>query len=253
MRVVVCGENPLVRRRLSQVAEEQGASVIAETEMAFEAAAVAERFAANALILDLNVPLALGKHPIDDLERPGRAYHVVISCDHPADVDPSRPRLTVVSRHDPHGLANALTRLGDDRGSERRQGPERPRHSVPEVRNLCSTYVFFDALNQAEPGDVLVMLTLKDRDGLDRLAAVCSSQLRDTDFVIRQSSEVVVFMPGADEAGCALALKRIRDQWPKPDGLVVRHVRLGDVPASAVYTSELRALRNDHRPVEVFS
>lgn len=253
MRVVVCGESPLIRRRLTQVAEEQGCSVIAETDMAFEAAEVAERFAAEVLILDLNVQLALGKHPLDDLERPGRAYHVVIACDRPADLDPARPRLTVVSRHDPDGLINALARMGDDRGTERRREPDRPRHSVPEARNLCSTRLFFEALSRAEPGDVMLMVTVRDREGLERLTSLCSSLLRDTDFVLRQSSEVVAFLPGGDDAGRDPALERIVARWPDPDDLMVRRVLVGDIPPSVLYTSELRALRDDHRQVEVFS
>jgi CheY-like chemotaxis protein len=253
LRVVVCGENPLIRRRLTQVAEEQGCSVLAETAMAFEASEVAERFGADVLILDLSVPLALGKHPIDDLERPGRTYHVLIACDRPAEIDPARPRLTVVSRHHLEGMANALARLGDARGTERRRGPDRPRHSVPGARNLCSTHVFFEALNTAVPGDVLLMLTVRDGDALDRLASLCSSLLRETDFVLRQSSEVVALLPGGDDGGRDPALERIVARWPDAGALVVRRIVVSDVPPSALYTSELRALRDDHRQVEVFS
>lgn len=218
--------------------------------MAFEAANVAERFSADVMVLDLDVKLALGQHPLDDLERPDRSYHVIITVDLPETIDPDRPLLTVVSRHDRAALVRALARLTDERGPERRRGPQVPRDLPKETGKLNSPDVFFSALSLARPGDAVMMVTVADRTALDRLAQVCSEQVRVTDYVLRQSTEVVMFMPDGDSESGRAALARIEGQWPNAADLKVRFSVLGDLPAAELFSAELRALRSDDRPAE---
>lgn len=253
MQVVVCGSSALARSFISEAIEGSGGHVLAELDTAFEAASVAERFAAEVLVLDLDVQLALGQHPLDDLDRPGRTYHLIISADRPAEIDPDRPNLTVVSRHDRSALMKALTRLSDVRGQERRRRPEVKRHSPTVMGNLSSSEVFFNAMNESEAGDVLMMLAIPDSGALERLLQVCSQEVRSNDHVMRQSTEVVIFMPGGDNLGHGAALARIRDRWPKPDELIVRRAVLGEIPASVVFSSELRSIRAEQQPLDSVS
>lgn len=249
MKVVVCGPSALSRSRISGAVEEAGGSVIVETDMAFEAANVAERFSADVMVLDLDAHLALGQHPLDDLERPDRTYHVIISVDLPGTIDSDRPQLTVVSR-ERAALINALARLTDERGPERRRVPQATRQLPKGTENLSSHDVFFTALSDAQPGDVLIMVTMADRTELDHLARVCSEQVRATDYVLRQSSEVVVFLPGGDGERGRAALDRVGGQWPDATDLIIRFSVVDDVPAAELFSSELRALRAGHRPEE---
>ena len=243
MNVIVCGDTPAIRRRMSEAVEAGGDSVLAEIDQAFQASEAAERFSADVLLLDLAAGVALGRHPLDDLERPGRAYHLVIICHRPEEIDPDRPKLTVLARHDERGLRAALDRLRDPRGEERRRLPQPERHSPASLRNLSSPDLFFSALNSGSPGDALLLLTVADPAGLDQLTNHVSAAVRAQDYVLRQSSEVVAFLPGGDGVGHELALVRIRETLPNPDELVARCVVLAEDTAPDVFTSELRALR----------
>lgn len=245
MNVIVCGEGPVIRRRMSEVVEACGGSVLAETDQAFQASEAAERFSADVLLLDLAAGVALGRHPLDDLERPGRAYHLVIVCHRPQEIDPDHPLLTVVARHDERALRMALERLHDPRGEERRRVPQPERHSPATLRNLSSPDVFFAALNAAQPGDTLLLLTLPDPGQLEALKQQVSDVLRAQDHVLRQSTEVIAFLPGSDGVGHDLALARIREAVPNVDDLVVRHAVLGKQVPADVFTAEVRALRVD--------
>lgn len=245
VKVIVCGDEPVTRRRMSEAVEASGGSVLAEIDQAFQASEAAERFSADVLLLDLAAGVALGRHPLDDLERPGRTYHLVIICHRPEEIDPDRPKLTVIARHDSRALQQALERLRDPRGEERRRTPPPERHSPAQVRNLSSPDVFFAALNAGVPGDAILLLTLPDHGQLDQLKQFVSDALRAHDHVLRQSSEVIAFLSGSDGVGHDLALSRIRAALANPDELVVRYAVLGDQPPADVFTAEIRALRAD--------
>lgn len=245
MNVIVCGDDPTTRRRMSVAVEACGGSVLAEVDQAFQASEAAERFSADVLLLDLAAGVALGRHPLDDLERPGRAYHLVIVCHRPEEIDPDRPKLTVIARHDTRALRLALERLRDPRGAERRKVPPPERHSPAVVRNLSSPDVFFAALNGGQPGDAILLLTLPDHGQLEQLKQHVSDALRAHDHVLRQSSEVIAFLPGSDGVGHEQALTRIRGALANPDELVVRHAVLGDGAPADIFTAEIRSLRAD--------
>ncbi|HEY2429392.1 MAG TPA: response regulator [Acidimicrobiales bacterium] len=228
MRVVVCIDEPSNRHHVASVIEGHGDEVVAATDTAFEAIQVAEQFGVDAMVVDLRVRVSLGQHPLDDVDRPDRRYHVIISTDLPKEISTDRPRLTVVERHDDPSLVSALERLADVRGPERRQSAGR----VPLPRDTRAVYdgatAFYQALAAAEAGDVLLAMTVGDESLLEELGAVCRRAIRREDFLLRQSRDVVAFLPAGDRTGHGAALERIRRAWTNPQPIIaVRRVLSG--------------------------
>lgn len=249
MEIVVCVDEPRLRQRISGLVEAHGDRVLVETDTAFEAMEVAERFRADAIVVDLSASLRLGRHPLDDLDRPDRRYHLVVSSDRVAEIGSDRPNVSVVGRYDEHALLLALDRLGDPRGVERRRHSDR---QIPS-RDVASTYdsamAFFEVLNAAVDGDVLIALTVADNGLLDSLGTVCRQVVRRSDFVLRQSGEILMFMPDGDREEPGAALVRINRAWDRPQPIVAlrRVIRSGESP-SDIFMETVRALHD--RPAE---
>lgn len=242
LNVVVCSSDPLVRRRVTETVEAQGDSVLAETDFAFQAAEVAERYDADCVIIDLHVGVAEGLHPLDDIDRPGRAYFLVILSDRPEDMDTHRPRLAAVGRHDVDGLASAISRLDDDRGPERRRAEAVARARLGP-KALASATEFFEALGNAQPGDDLLLAMARDEAQLERLAMVCLDSVRADDYVCARSREIAVLMPLGDVDGAKVVQQRIRDAWGADAELLVRASVIGEESAMDLFTAEVAALR----------
>jgi CheY-like chemotaxis protein len=241
MRVVVCVEDPVHRRVASSVVEGGGSKVTVETDRPFDAAEVAMRFRADVVIVDLYTYVAEGKAALRELDLPDRPYHLVVLTDDPAQFR-DRAGMSACGRYDPDGLASVLGRLSDPRGLERRRPPDR----VVRSRDLAVTFdpagLFFEVLNDAVEGDVLVVAAVRDESLLDVLGKICRAVTRGQDFVVRQSREVAVFVP-AGGANCG-TLERIRAAWPRPEPLIAvsRVLGPGESPAE-VFLVASRAVR----------
>lgn len=249
MKIVVCVHEPLLRQRISALVESHGDRILAETDTASEAAEVAERFGAEAIVVDLSAQLWLGRHPLDELDRPNRPYHLVVSTDQAAEIASGRPNVSVVSRYDEQALLLALDRLADPRGVERRRNSDRALPPRDAAATYDSATTFFEALNSAAEGDVLIALTLADDGWLDTLGTDCRRVVRRSDFVLRQSREILVFMPDGDREEPGTALARIKRAWDRPYPIMAlrRVIRSGDSP-SEVFVDTVRRLHDGGGP-----
>jgi hypothetical protein len=218
-----------------------GGEVVAETEVAFEAMDVAQRFGCDVLVLDTLVSLSLGRHPLADLDRSDRSYHVVLLTDLVGEFDVDHPNSTLIERHDRLALAKVFDRFTDDRGTERRRVPG-SLVSAPNT-NLRTAETFHTSLNQAEPGDVLLIVGTGDPSDVAALAHACSREVRVTDHVLILSAEVAIFMPGGDNVGEGAAWARIRERWRGERPLRAARAVLESEPPSTVYVDTLRELR----------
>jgi hypothetical protein len=189
------------------------------------------------------VRLELGRDPLSDLDRPDRTYHLIVLADFPAEIAP-RPGVSVMGRADDQALTNVIERLTDTRGSERRKSP--PRERPPRDPSLLydAMTAFYDALNEAVPGDVLMALTMDDPDRLDAVAVACRPVIRVYDYVLRQSRQLMLLLVGVDPAHPDAAVERVRTSWAGPEELTVvwRQLNENDVPAD-VFSELLGALR----------
>ena len=243
LRVVVCVENEAERRATTSLIESAGHSVIAETDVAFQAGDVAEQFEADALVIDLRVRVELGRDPLSDLDRPDRAYHLIVMADFPREIEP-RPAVSVIGRADDHGLMNALERLTDARGSERRRAPARERPARDPSSLYDGSAAFYEALNAGTAGDLLVAVTLDNPDRMDAVATACRKVMRFEDYILRQSTQLVLLLIGVEPAHAESVVGRLESSWDGPDHLRVAWRQLGetDVPAD-LFTEVIGALR----------
>ena len=243
LRVVVCVENAAERRATTSLIEGLGHSVIAETDIAFQAGEVAEQFQADALVIDLRVRLELGRDPLTDLDRPDRAYHLVVMADFPAEIAP-RAAVSVVGRSDDHALRNVLERLTDMRGPERRRRAARERPARDPSSLYDGSAAFYDALNAGEAGDLLVAVTLDNPDRLDAVATACRTVIRMEDYILRQSTQLLLLLVGVEPEHAESVVGRIQSRWEGPERLTLVWRQLGqtDVPAD-VFSELIGALR----------
>lgn len=243
LQFVVCASSAAYRRQMSSAVERAGGRVLIETDVAFEASAVAERFSADVVLIDVDVTLALGSHLLDEMDRSDRSFHIVLLCEEAAETDLTRARFTAVERFDSVALDRALARLGDRDSSDRRRNSTVASASAQILGNRAEPGRFFTAVNDAAPGDAMVIVTCPDQTELDRLEAVCSVALRDTDLVLRQSAEVIMFLPGGEEVGPKAAIDRVKDRWSRPDELRHLTVVIGSLPPSESFSDALRSFR----------
>ncbi|MEO7429018.1 MAG: hypothetical protein ABIY48_06505 [Acidimicrobiales bacterium] len=142
---------------------------------------------------------------------------------------PTRP--TVVFKPDLADLEGVVRRLGLDNQArvvahDRRTRPARSAGG-PIPTSINDAQAFYEALNGAAPGDVLVSVEVPETAAA-RLATEVAERVRAvmrvTDRLLASTSAVRIFLPGGDDAGDASFRARLHEAAALPDEGVIRSV-----------------------------
>jgi CheY-like chemotaxis protein len=181
--VVVCDDDPILRQSVSDLCEEAGLTVVAETDLGFDALELVRRFAVDILLLDLALPDGSGERALEALQAVDNSPVVVVFTAYAEDPDrlirlgareviekPDFARLqTVLSQLAASSAATASTGTDGSDGSERRR-TSREVIAAPDIwrspSGISSSRDLPQSLKLTVPGDALLLIVTH---GLDRL------------------------------------------------------------------------------------
>lgn len=251
MRFVVCDDDALYLRMIELMLADLGHEVVGVATATHDAVALIETSRPDVVIVDpsmgfntdFDVIAATGAVGARAIVFSQNAYESMIGQD---EVTP-----TVVPKPDLTELQRVVRELGIARGealsiaTERRQRPTRAAHGrVPT--SLGDAEAFYEALNEAAAGDVLMSLELSDQDPALRdtsaIATLVRRIIRDSDRLLASPWSLRIFLPGADDIGVASLVSRLEEAYAIPDGAVVRSIVVGADESAAEAFDRLKAM-----------
>jgi CheY-like chemotaxis protein len=181
--VVVCDDDAVLRQSVSDLCEEAGLTVVAETDHGHDALELVRRFAVDILLLDLALPDGSGERALEALHAVDNSPVVIVFTAYAEDPDrlirlgareviekPDFARLqTVLSQLAASSAATASTGTDGSDGSERRR-TSREVIAAPDIwrspSGISSSRDLPQSLKLTVPGDALLLIVTH---GLDRL------------------------------------------------------------------------------------
>jgi len=225
-RVLVCDDDAIVRGVVRDLVADAGGEVIGEAETAAEAILLADRFAPDVVVLDLNLRRGTGREVLEHLGRHGP--QVVVFTAYDAAAPSPGDHVDVVHKPDFEALAACLASV-PERPVERR----RPVREVPwgHRPGIDEPTTFYRDLGTALPGDVLVRV---DLGGTDADAAVDALRraVRAQDRVLRRAGDALLLLVGGGAAAVPALCARLRTALPDVDDRL-RATDVGDDPTGA--------------------
>lgn len=157
------------------------------------------------------------------------------------------PRPEVVQKPDFDLLEACINRviaarLALEEGHDRRVRPQRAAQG-PVASSVGDAQAFYEALNNAEEGDVLVALDLPEAAGPEQAKAVgehLTLLIRATDRLLASGSGVRLFLAGAGAEGRDALLGRLAAEDPPPAGTRTTSVVVADGEAGSDAFSRLK-------------
>lgn len=218
LHLVVCDDDPAVRTAIRLVAEDLGHAVIGETDHADDAVALASRFGADALILDLSLAVGSGYVAIAEVAAQAPACRVVVFSAYCQQVELVPPVVATVDKPDVERLADvlaALPELPHPDGAERRLWTG----TLPVRRRLAGAGGdpapdFYAALADARSGDAVVVVRPEVGNDIADLAATVRRSLRAQDWMLTESTRIVLLLVG----GNPLAAEAVKRRLPALGG-----------------------------------
>jgi hypothetical protein len=215
MRIVLCDEDAFMREVVEALVAGAGHEVVGIADTTVAAVGLIEATEPDAVIVDLSV----GYNTDFDMIAAANgvaARAIVFSYQADADVlDRYSPRPTFVPKPDLIALELELTRtvpaVGAPGAVERRVRPSRVA-TGPAPTGVTDAQAFFEAINDAQPGDAMVSFEVDT--GAERIVTA----LRGSDRLLASPAAVRVFMPGGGEAGAASLLARLAEADALPAG-----------------------------------
>lgn len=231
LRAVVCDDDAVIRSVVSELIEERGGEVIAETDSGPDVVALVERFAPDLVVVDLGLDVGSGHDVLRHFERrPDRPAIVVFTA---FDGSVASPAATsVVRKPGFQQLERALDAVIQLQVQQvdRRQ-PTRPLAAPGERDDLGVDQIgaFYEVLVDAQPDDVLLALAT---DGLDPRATTLAvrAALRTGDRLIVRRDRLVALLVGAGGAGAGAVAARLAADIPDA-ARRIRSAPAGDAPS----------------------
>lgn len=234
MKVVVCDDDAAVRAVVTRLAEAAGHTVIAETDSGDDAVELVSRFGADAMVLDLSLPLGSGTSVVWELRERGVPCQIVVFSAY-AEGHPDVPAAAVraiVDKPDFDALERVLNelavgRVAADEAAEERRKPSRDRPAVPShgartASGLEEPATFASVVEILEPGDVVLRVHVEPPSPLvtpwdelaqvDRLLAVARDLrmvLRVQDRLSTEDGDVVVLLLSGGRIGVESVWRRL--------------------------------------------
>lgn len=277
--VVVCDDDAVLRRNLSDLCEETGLKVVAETDNSTDAVELVRRFGVDIVVLDLALPDGSGERALETFREVQPGPIVIVFTAYAEDPDhlirlgareviekPDFARLEAVLSH----LAVAPASTGPDAsdGRDRRRTSRAVEPPSPFWRSpsgVSSSHDLVQSLQSALAGDALLLIVPQGLAGLEgvgpTLIADCrlvsARLLRDTlrvQDVVHEVPEVdgfVALLRGGDASAAEAAWSRLvalHDGARAPGHLTGAHTRVDDAgghAAMARATAAIHAARSE--------
>jgi len=168
MRTVVCEDDVVVRRLVTQLATDAGHEVIAETDNPLDAVDLVDRFGAELVVLDLNLPVRSGTDMLTVLRERGLDPSVIVFTAYAADEAELRRAgaVAVVEKPDFGALEDILADVASatppTQEADRRRGlTEREPFASPTSMSRSGVegpHSFAAAVDALWPSDTLLVL-----------------------------------------------------------------------------------------------
>jgi CheY-like chemotaxis protein len=212
MRIVVCDRDALIRDMVEAVVVRAGHEVVGVAGTTAAAVGLLETAQPDAVVFDLSLGYNTDFDIIESAIRVG-ALAIVFSPNGDAamlghhSVDP-----IFVPKPDLDALEAALVRLevDDERHQvhekERRQRPQRT-SAGPPAMGIGDAQAFFEAVNEARPGDGMV--SIESRGDAEAVGSDAAHLLRGSDRLLLFPTSVRFYLPGGGEEGVGSLLERI--------------------------------------------
>ena len=239
MRMLICDDDSVLRRVVGGVARAAGHEVVAESDNARDALDLAERFAPDAIILDLALAFGTGAQVMEGLKERGLAIHVLVfsafASDRAALLEAGAT--VVIEKPDFDGLEQVLRAWTDLPGT----GRERRRDGLPRLLpnstsrspgGLEPDRDFYAALGAALAGDALMVVSIEThgvlvgRDGphvaadwLMELGRITRATIRAQDrMACFDGRHLHVLLVGGGARGPERVYERLRELWGEISG-----------------------------------
>ncbi len=231
MRIVLADDDASMRDLLEAVVTGHGHEVAGAADSAVTAVRLIETSRPDAVILDLSVTVGSDFDIIAAATEIG-AHVIVFSYHTDADLSARYSVVpTVVAKPHLTALEHVLIELGTDRASEgpiehdRRLRPVRDA-SGPLPTGIGDAQAFFEAVNGARPGDVIVSVDLSGDP--TALATDVARLMRATDRLLAFPHTVRFFLPGGGADSIRSLLVRASAAGAIPPGCRAESVVVGE-------------------------
>jgi CheY-like chemotaxis protein len=234
MEVVVCDDDPSVRQVVAEIATTLGFTLCGETDEPTAAVDLVERYEAGLLVLDLSLPHGDGMDALRVLRQRHSTCRVVVFSAYA--FDPERisgaGADAVVDKLRFDELEEVLLQLG--RVERRRDLGDRalpPPASLSSPRGLERRASFEQALAEARPADIAVVIALDDHDGLveawgelgtadllvELAAHVRRASRADDRLAGAGARRLELALLGSRPGGARTVVERVRFAWETSD------------------------------------
>jgi len=271
---VVCDDDPALRGVISELCNDAGIEVVAETNSGGDAVTLIRRFGIDVLVLDVSLVDGSGERALEILQDEGLHPAVVIFTDYAADtLRTSLGVREVVHKPDVVALAEALLRLGasleagqSDQREERRLA-SRPIEEAPAMwrspSGVSPTQDLSHSYLTLEPGDAALVVRVLGLEALEAdvgpflvqdcrlsVARLLRHELRVQDL-LHQAPGVegfVALLRGGDARAATAVWSRLTATWRRErlagelHGADARVDSLGGADAVARAVGALQAL-----------
>jgi CheY-like chemotaxis protein len=211
--VLIVEDDPVARSVIGGLVEDQGGRVLAAIDSQLDAEAFLQRFAPDAVIVDLVLHRGSGAELIDHVRRTRPEVPVVVFTAYDSLVHIDDAAVELVVKPDFERLGRVISSLGARAG---RQGGERrrPVRSVSAQPTTVDAAGFYRLVAEARPDDVLLRVGFDDPAGADRVADELRAFLRGHDFVQQRTDSIIALLIGGGDDTVRALDQRFRDQLP---------------------------------------
>lgn len=273
--VVVCDDDAFLRQNVTQLCEEAGLTVVAETDRGSDAVELVRRFGVDVLLLDLALPDGSGERALEALRDADPHPVVVVLTAYAEDPDrlarlgareviekPDFARLESVLAH----LAAAARSAGPAADGHERRRTTRDVDAPPPLwrspSGISSSHDLAETLRCTVAGDALLLVVTRGLDEIERdvgsmLATDCrlraAALLRDTlrvQDVVHEVPSVggfVAVLRGGDATAAEAAWTRLRAAVTAagiPGHLCAAHTRVDERAGPAALARVMGVVAN---------
>lgn len=241
MRFVLCDSDELFTSMIELMLNDLGHVVVGVGTTTADSVLLLETARPDVVIVDLSMGF---NTDFDVITAAGVVGATAIVFSHHADDAiirqyPVRP--TVVFKPDLTALERVVSRLGLDNAARVRAHDRRarPAHAAsgPQPTGISDAQAFYEALNAASAGDVLVSIEVSEElDHAAEMAERVRSIMRDTDRLLASQAVVRVYLPAGGDVGATSFRGRLHEIDTLSDDAIVRCVVLTpDEDAAAAF------------------
>lgn len=227
----MCDDDAFARSVIGDLVQDRGGDVIADTERSADAIVLAERFHANAIVLDLGLGVGSGTDVLQHFAGRDDAPAIVVFTAFDGVVE-HEAATRIIRKPDFGQLSGALEEIRRVRveRSERRRSTRRVPVPVARDGAIDDTAAFYELLVDSRPGDALLAISTGGLDPSDASRAVRRVLRTEDRLTLRRGWLVALLVGGA--VGLGPVVRRLAVEVPDIADRV-RWAPTGDAPAQA--------------------